>query len=124
MPTKEEIFHENTLRMRLFNRNWAMRLYHQPHPVMPVLPRLLHEDGIERVYEPKRLPLEREPLPADQNPEPVGAGPDEHMYYDVVEPDYHTPGWVFQTVKEGRTFVLVETVDENGGFRRRWIQVA
>ena len=124
MPAREEIFKENTRRMRTFNRNWAVRLYWQPEPKMPVLPRLLNADGIDRVYEPKRLPLVREPLPADQNPEPVGAGPDENMYYEVNGPDYHEPGWIFQTMKEGKTFVMVETPDEDGGMVKKWLQVA
>ena len=124
MPTREEIHRENTLRMRIFNRDWAVRLYWQKAPVMPLLPRLLHEDGIDRVYTPRVLPLERDPLPEDQNPEPVGAGPDENMYYEVVGSDYHEPGWIFQTMKEGKTFVMVETPDSNGGMVKKWVQVA
>lgn len=124
MPSREEIHRENTERMRSFNRNWSIRLYWQRAPVLPMLPRLLDEDGIERLYTPRVLPLERAPLPADQNPEPVGAGPDEHMYYEVNEPDYHEPGWIFQTMREGKTFVMVETPSPDGGMLKKWIQVS
>jgi hypothetical protein len=116
MPTKEAVYIENTKRMRRFNREWSYNRYWGFRP--PPMALLLHEDGIDRRYAPSPATLPQD----DQIAEPVGREVDRHDYYDVLEPDYHAPGDIWQT-REGRTFVLVETPAEDGGWRRKWIQV-
>ena len=115
-----EIHVENSRRMSLFNRELAVNLYWMPVPRIPAVPRLIGPDGIERDYVlPARTIVEP---PADQNPDPIGAGPDEHNYYAVAGPDYHTVGNIINS-RQG-IFVLVETPDAGGDMGKRWIQVA
>lgn len=121
MPTKEEIHRENTIRMRHFNNEAAKNLYWMRNPKIPRTPRIIGPDGIERPYV---FPVPRiERPPTDQNPDPVGDGPDEFNYYAVNGPDYHTVGSIYNS-RQGKVFVLVETPDSEGVMDKRWIQVA
>lgn len=119
---QNEIFRENSRRLRDYNHELAMVAYYrQPHTIEPVRPRLLDLNGEEREYEPTRIaPLAEGTLP---HPLPIGGGPDRYGYWQVIGPDMHPIGALIQT-SDGSVWFKAETPVLEGGFEPCWVKVS
>lgn len=115
------VFEENTRLLRHYNRELAMyRYYGLEATPRPVLPLLYAISGERRLYQP--TPPAVAEYPEDQNPYPVGAGPDVNNHWEVVEPDYHSIGDLLQT-EDGSVWCKVETPTLDGSFVGKWVKV-
>ena len=63
-------------------------------------------------------------LPPDQNPHPVGGGPDRWGRYDVIEPDHHITGDLFHDPVTGGVYCKIWMPSIDGGeWTPGWIRL-